>query len=1032
MNKMRVMTNYHLYFSMFLFLIFLIKLVYNHETCTEEQPYKKSNECTSTCTENDIFITKICIPVSFNEDDITNMIENIKNYISNLNPSDINEDILIEGEGITYQITTNNLIENENQENNLIHLTLSDECLSSIGEATTNDYFIILINVINTNYTTYNTDKIILKSNDIESTLNELCLGKTVSFAIPVSISSSILPIYESIKEEYDYDIFNIDDSFYTDICELYTTEDKIDISLSKRIELFGDYSLEVCGIYCDYHKYDIETNKIFCDCEIKNGEEEVNKGKKNLGRQISDKLKEFLDLINFDVMLCFKLLFENKVQLIKNAGFMLMTITLFLFLLIMIIICCILKNKITKIALNFPGLKIKMKKYILEKLQDIKMQIKQELNNQVKNNNVVIEKEDEKENEIEKKEPQAIKIAPNQNSNLKLNLQDEEEDEEEEEEEDDEEGEEEEDEVEDKKDQIIKDEPKIEEPKEEEIIPKKGEEIISKNENENISKNNEENMEENNRTNTEERKDTIDNNVVNLNNNNYQPQPQSQPYPFDYNQYYANLQNYYNYLNYYNYMNAIISQNMNNFYNNINNNNNNNNNNDENFPEQSEEEISPRNNNNAFTPNKLTLVIPYDKIKEKIKSKNKDEIKKPKKTKNKTKGKNNKNKPLENKNKSKKTKNKSKSKSPQKNKNKGNKGNMKFEINFKEFFKQNPPKKVIISNEEEISSKKDDINSLYNFNENQNQNNLNRKSNMSSMNNIVIYDNNKNNNINDGKQNFNQIQNGNDITNALNKKDDIDNIQLNIEEEKLYKFGSQSFYDCLKKLPEEKRLEFFTDEELNSLDYQYAVDADKRSFFSQYFAFLKRQNILLFCFSYCANDYNLSIIKFSFFIFEVVLFIVISAFFFTDNTLNNIYDKKNKFDFKFMIRQLGLTFIICFGLNLLFKALIRADSKVTEIKEEKESIDNVVKSIRCRLTFYFIFSMIILIFGWFYISSFCFVYRNTQIILFKCAAYSFIATIFYPFIFCLLAAAFRNCALGDQNKGKKCLYEFSKFLSYI
>ena len=977
-----------LFFSILSYFCFFIKLVYNEEACTNGQPFKKSGICTLTCSKNDIFIDKICKPVSLNEDDIKNMIEIIKNYITNLIPSDINNDIIIEGDGITYQITTNILIRNNNQRDSLIHLDLSNECLSSIEEIITDDYFIILINIINTNYTTYFTENMIVVSNDIEKNINEICLGKKISFGIPVSIPSSTLSIYDSIYEKYNYDIFNINDLFYNDICELYTTKDKTDMPLIKRIEIYGVYALDTCGYNCKYNKYDKITNKIFCDCHIQNGEGVEKDDKKNIGEQMYDKLKEFLDLINLDVMLCFKLISNSKKNIVKNIGFMIMTITTFLFILTMIITCITLKQQITKITSNFRDLKIKMKKAILETLRDIKNQIKQKLEEQEKQNKEIIEN---KENE--KKEPQEIKIAPN---NLKLNLRDvEDEEEEEEEEDDDEEEEEEEDgdevEVENKKN-VIKEEPKKEE-------------AISKNELENEWKNLTSKNDKN--------RDFNDNNYI-TNQNNINNYYQPQPYSFDYNQYYNNLQNYYNYLNYYNYINAIMNNNMNNFYNNYNNNNNNNENNDESIPEQSEEEISPRNNNNKFNLNKLKIIIPYDKIKEKIKGKNKDDKKKAK-SKNKTKNK---------------TKSKHSYKKTKTNDNKNKKNKMEFEINFMDFFKQNPPKKVVFNSEDELSSKKDD-NSEYNTNENKNNINMNNNINFGE---IIVYD--KNNNINNNISNEKEKVNENDKTNikgnVIKKKEDKNNIELNAEEERFYIFCGKNFFECLKKIPEEKRLDFFTDEELNYLDYEFAVDYDKRSFCKQYFSLLRRQNILIFCFSFCVTDYNLSIIKVSFFLFQIVLHLIISAFFFTDNTLNNIYDKKNKFDFSFMIKPIGLTFIICFGINLLSKPLIRSDIKVIRIKEEKDMLNEAIKSIRLKFIFYFIISMIFIIFGWFYISCFCAVFNNTQIILFKCALYSFIANVIYPFIFCLLAIAVRRCAIGDQNKGKKCLYEFSKILSYI
>ena len=79
------------------------------------------------------------------------MVDIIKNYIKT---NDIQNEIIIEGEGINYQITTNYLINNENNSNNSINLTLGEECSTKIKETLNNDFYIILINIINSNYTT--------------------------------------------------------------------------------------------------------------------------------------------------------------------------------------------------------------------------------------------------------------------------------------------------------------------------------------------------------------------------------------------------------------------------------------------------------------------------------------------------------------------------------------------------------------------------------------------------------------------------------------------------------------------------------------------------------------------------------------------------------------------------------------------------------------------------------------------------------------------------------------------------------------
>ena len=132
------------------------------------------------------------------------------------------------------------------------------------------------------------------------------------------------------------------------------------------------------------------------------------------------------------------------------------------------------------------------------------------------------------------------------------------------------------------------------------------------------------------------------------------------------------------------------------------------------------------------------------------------------------------------------------------------------------------------------------------------------------------------------------------------------------------------------------------------------------------------------------------------------------------------------------MVRPIGLTFIICFGVNLLFKLLVRTHNNIVDIKKENENLTEGIKNIRIKIIIYFGLTSCILIFGWFYISSFCLVYNHTQLILFKCVIYSLAVTFVIPFLLCLLPASLIICALGDEKKDRKCLYEFSQVLSYL
>ena len=304
-------------FSLIYLVLFSIKFLGYNGKCTNGMPYKKSNVCANNCNVDDLIVDKTCIPVSTSKEHIEEMIVLIKSYIENPT-SPITNNIVIEGEGINYQITKRNLIANQNSANNIINLNIEDKCLNKIKNINT-DFYVILINIINSNYITSKYGMIIISSNQ-ELSLN-ICEGETISFGIPISVPQGTLTTYKNFHDNYNIDIFNLNSPFYTDICEAFTAEDKTDMSLSLRKEIYGNHGIDVCAQNCEYIKYDIGANKIYCECLVKT-ESENNQNTKNLGQKIYDGITDFLDLLNLDVMLCTKIVFSSGVNgLLKNYG---------------------------------------------------------------------------------------------------------------------------------------------------------------------------------------------------------------------------------------------------------------------------------------------------------------------------------------------------------------------------------------------------------------------------------------------------------------------------------------------------------------------------------------------------------------------------------------------------------------------------------------------------------------------------------------------------------------------------------------
>ena len=228
-----------------------------------------------------------------------------------------------------------------------------------------------------------------------------------------------------------------------------------------------------------------------------------------------------------------------------------------------------------------------------------------------------------------------------------------------------------------------------------------------------------------------------------------------------------------------------------------------------------------------------------------------------------------------------------------------------------------------------------------------------------------------------------------------------------------------------------------YNDYELNNLEYQKALEIDKRKYLEYYISLIKRKQIIIFTF-YTNDDYNSKVIKMSLFLFSFSIYFTINALFFNDSTMHNIYEAKGSYNFIYQIPIILYSTIISAIINYLIKFLSLSEKNIINIKtnEEKEKIYEVFlktkKILIIKFTFFYIFNFLLLIFFWFYISSFCAVYHNTQIYLIKDTIISFSLSLLYPFGISLIPGIFRIKSLNAYKKDKECVYILSKILQLI
>ena len=221
---------------------------------------------------------------------------------------------------------------------------------------------------------------------------------------------------------------------------------------------------------------------------------------------------------------------------------------------------------------------------------------------------------------------------------------------------------------------------------------------------------------------------------------------------------------------------------------------------------------------------------------------------------------------------------------------------------------------------------------------------------------------------------------------------------------------------------------------EMNNLEYEMAIKYDKRTYFQYYWSLLKKKQLILFTFL-PNNDYNITYIKIILFI--ISLFFTINGFFFSDKTMHKVYEDNGSFNFVYQIPQIFYSSMISAIINIILKQLSLSEKNILEIKQESmgsiaQKSKNILNCLKIKIFIFFVLSFLLMSFFWYFISCFCAVYINTQIILIKDTLLSFLVSMIYPFGLNLLPGIFRIPALRAKNKDKICIYKISLILALL
>ena len=210
----------------------------------------------SNCSINDIIEKKCSLPINNNITEIYNILrEQIKS----------NKTLTFSTDKVIFQISTLEEQKSNNPNISSIDLGKCEQKIKDERGLSENDNLIIY--------------KIDIKSEDLSTTyvqyeiydpktydyINlDICEGIFINIYSPVTLKDNTETLFQSMSNS-GYNLFNLNDSFYNDICSTYTTQDGTDLTLLDRKNIIYDKNANISMSQegCQLINYNIEKSKL-------------------------------------------------------------------------------------------------------------------------------------------------------------------------------------------------------------------------------------------------------------------------------------------------------------------------------------------------------------------------------------------------------------------------------------------------------------------------------------------------------------------------------------------------------------------------------------------------------------------------------------------------------------------------------------------------------------------------------------------------------------------------------------------------
>ena len=150
-----------------------------------------------------------------------------------------------------------------------------------------------------------------------------------------MELSEETKKIYDKTKKQ-GYDMFNINDRFYQDICTPYKSIGNTDISLSDRKDYIYNNDDTLCQPNCQFSGYSLESEYMSCECNA-NQVKAVKKEVKFKPKKLYESFIDVLKYSNYDVFKCHGLVFDKAI-FDSNLGSFIILFLFFIYLICYII----------------------------------------------------------------------------------------------------------------------------------------------------------------------------------------------------------------------------------------------------------------------------------------------------------------------------------------------------------------------------------------------------------------------------------------------------------------------------------------------------------------------------------------------------------------------------------------------------------------------------------------------------------------------------------------------------------------------